>query len=310
MEQTRTISPTSTDLRSGATDTTALPPVSPSRRALAVFAALTTLPYMALKIAWLSGLRIGLNDPEFGRSTAMHVLNSLTLALDVVALALAIVFVTRRGFRAPAWLVLPPMWIGAGLLGQILVSLPLALVVNAVAPSHPPTDAIPPLDGWVYAAVYTGFAGLGIGLLGAFAIYARQRWGGRSLPVLTPFARRALITAAGLAVVAGLGNVLISRAPLDTRLLDLAVACTAAAALLALAHPDLRGRVARAVVVVAFVGTGALVAWGTYLFVITVVPNELVGQSVIDWRTAGAAAGRAAAGFLAVGALAARLTRR
>ncbi|WP_162802052.1 hypothetical protein [Ornithinimicrobium murale] len=311
MEQTRTPHPAN-DTRSpgGLPDRPALPPVGRPRRALAGFAALATLPYLALKVAWLSGSRTGLNDPEFGRSTAMQILNSLTLALDVVALVLAVVFLTRRGLRAPAWLVLPPMWIGAGLLGQILVSLPLALVVQAVAPSQPPTEELPPLDAWVYPVVYAGFAGLGIGLLGAFAIYAHQRWGGQQLPALTPFARRVLVGVATLIVVSMVGHMTLRTLPLGTRLLDLAVACTAAAALLALQHPDLRGRAARAVVVVAFIGTGALAAWGTYLFVITVIPNELVGQTAIDWQVAGVSAGRALAGMAGAGALAARLSRR
>lgn len=310
MQQTHTISPQITAPLGGAADAAALPPVGPARRALAGFAALATLPYLALKVAWLSGLRIGLNDPEFGRSTAMYVLNSLTLALDVVALALAVVFLTRRGLRAPAWLVLPPMWIGAGLLGQILVTLPIGLIASAVAPSQPPTDEIPPLEGWVYAAVYTGFTGLGIGLLGAFLLYARQRWGGRALPAPTALARRTLAVAAALIVVAGVAHVTLSALPIGTRLVDLMVAGTAAAALLALLRPDLRGRAARVVVMVAFVGTGALAAWGTYLGVITVVPNELVGQTEIDWQTAGASAGRALAGFVGAGALAARMSGR
>lgn len=283
---------------------------------LATFAAVTTLPYLALKIAWLSGHRIGLSDPEFGRGAAMQILNSLTLALDVVALVLAVIFLTRRGLRAPAWLVLPPMWIGAGLLGQILVSLPISLVAAAVTPSQPPTEQLPPIEGWVYVAVYSGFTGLGIGLLGAFALYARQRWGWRSVPRLADIpgrgrpAARALVAAGGLTVAAGLADVLLSAAPIDTRLLDLAVACTTAAALVGLAHPDVTARAARRLVVLAFIGTGALAAWGSYLFVISVLPNELVAQTVIDWQTAGAAAGRAVAGFLAVGALALRLRHR
>lgn len=288
---------------------TELPPVGPARRVLAGFAALTTLPYFALKVSWLVGMRTGLNDPEFGHSGAMFWLNFLTMMLDVVALVLAVIFLTRRGLRAPAWLVLPPMWIGAGLLGQILLALPLAMIVDSVSPSHPPTDEIPPLDEWVYSLVYAGFAGLGIGLLGAFAIYARQRWGGRSLPPVTPRARRSLRAAAGLIAVAGIVHAVVSAVPVDARLLDLVVAGVTATALLALTRPTLRGRLATATVIVAFMGTGAVVAWGTYLGVITAVPNELVGQTETDWATIGGSALRAVAGFVGIAALAARLTR-
>lgn len=290
-----------------------LPRVGPVRRSLAGFAAVMTLPYLALKVAWLSGSRVGLADPDFGTSTAMTVLNSLTMGLDVVALGLAGVFFFRRGIRAPLWLVLPPMWIGAGLLGQILVALPLQLVVAAVSPSQPTTGELPPIADWVYSLVYAGFAGLGIGLLGAFAIYAWQRWGHRPMPRLRARTRAWLRVAAALAVTSGLVHLGLSDVPLGTRLLDLTVAVTTAGALLVLSRVGAgsvgagqpgAGRVA---VVVAFVGTGALTAWGTYLAVILLVPNELVGQTVTDWPTVSASLLRAAAGFVGVGALLARL---
>lgn len=280
-----------------------LPRVGPVRASLALFAALMTLPYLVLKLAWLSGSRVGLHDPEFGTSTAMTVLNSLTMGLDIVALVLAGVFLFRRGIRAPLWLVLPPMWIGAGLLGQILVSLPLELVAQAVSPSQPTPGEVPPIADWVYGLVYAGFAGLGIGLLGAFAIYAWQRWGDRPLPVPTRLARRVLHLAALLVIGSALAHLVLSDVPLGTRLLDLVLAGVTAAALVALTRPD-AGRVAT---VLAFVGSGALAAWGTYLAVIQLVPNELVGQTVIDWQTVGASLARAVAGFTAAAALIARL---
>lgn len=283
--------------------TAELPPVGPVRRSLAGFAALMTLPYLGLKVAWLSGSRVGLNDPEFGTSTAMTVLNTLTLALDVVALVLAGVFFFRRGIRAPLWLVLPPLWIGAGLLGQILVALPVQLVHQAVSPSQPTTGDLPPIAGWVYGMVYAGFAGLGVGLLGAFAVYAWQRWGHRPIPPSSAGTRGALRTAALLVVVAAVAHLALSDVPLGTRVLDLAIALVAAAALVALCRPT-AGRVAA---VLAFVGTGAITAWGAYLSVILAVPNELVAQTSVDWPTLSASLLRVTAGFAGVGALIARL---
>lgn len=282
-----------------------LPPVGPVRRSLAGFAALMTLPYLGLKIAWLSGSRIGLQDPEFGTSSAMFVLNLLTLGLDVVALLLAGVFFVRRGLRASLWLVLPPMWIGAGLLGQILATLPVHLIAQAASPSQPTSGELPPIAEWVFGFVYAGFAGLGVGLLGAFAIYAWQRWGHRQVAPARPAARVALRCAALLSLAAGLGHLVLSDVPLLTRVFDLVIAAVVAGALLALCRPA-PGRVA---VVAAFIGTGALAAWGTYLAVVLLVPNELVGQTSVDWATVGASLGRAAAGFAGVGALMARLGR-
>ena len=62
-------------------------------------------------------------------------------------------------------------------------------------------------------------------------------------------------------------------------------------------------------IALAFVASGAMTAWGTYLTVLTAVPNDLVGQTEIDWPTVGANVLRAAAGFAGVGALVARLRR-
>lgn len=287
-----------------------LPQVRPAQRALAVLAALMCLPYLWLKIAWLSGSRIGMNDPEFGTGAGLYVLNVLTGMLDVVALALAVVFFTRRGARAPAWLVLPPMWIGAGLLGQVLLALPYALVQQALTSPALGNAEVPPIAGWVFGMVYGGFAGMGIGLLGAFAIYAWRRWGRRPVPPGTVPSRRALIAASVLAAGAGLAHLAGSDHPVGNRLLDLALAVVAAVALLVLARSRVSTGAFRAAVVVAFVGTGALAAWGTYHGVITLVPNELVGQAQIDWRGLGASVLRMIAGFAGAGAMILRLQRR
>lgn len=288
-----------------------LPPVGPARRGLAFLAVLATLPYLALKLHWLAGGRVGLGDAEFGQSTAMYVLNGLTMLLDVVALALAVVFLTRRGLRAPAWLVLPPMWVGAGLLGQILVALPVSLIVNAVStPTVPDNGETPPIAGWVFTMVYCGFGLLGIGLLGSFAIFAWQRWGGRPLAVASAGQRGRLVAAAGLVLLAAVVHLLLSDVPLSSRLLDLAVALTAGISLVALGGPSVRGRGALVAVVLAFVGTGALAGWGTYLGVIRLVPNDLVGEGPVDWPTVAASALRLLAGLAGVGALAARIGRR
>lgn len=285
---------------------TELAPVGPARRLLAAFAALMALPYLWLKVAWLSGSRIGLNDPEFGTSTAMYALNLLTGMLDVVAFVLAAVFFFRRGLRAPAWLVVPPMWIGAGLLGQVLLMLPYELIVQAVNPSEAQGDLPLPIAGWVFTLVYAGFAGMGIGLLGAFALYARQRWG-RARPPVGAAGRSALVAAAILALGACLLHLAISDQPLSNRLFDLLIGGVVAVALVTLSRRRMSAGTFRLAVVLGFVGTGALAAWGTYHGVLSLLPNELIDQSAIDWHTAGAALLRTIAGFAGAVAMLARL---
>jgi hypothetical protein len=283
-----------------------LPDVPVAQRVFAVLAIVATLPYIVLKIMWLAGSRVGLNDPDFGTDLTMRVLNALTGALDVVALALAVTFLTRRGFRAPAILVLPPMWAGAGLLGTILVTLPVQLVIGAFSSPAAPTGAIPPIADWVFTMVYGGFTLLGIGLLGAFGVYAWQRWGRSPVPAPTRDGRTALALAAGLVVLAAVLQIVRSDRRPGELVGDGLIVLAAVAALLALVRP--RGARADVVaVVVAFVTTGSLAAWGVYTAVILGVPNPLVADASTDGALVLTASLRARAGFAGVGAVAWRL---
>ena len=88
------------------------------------------------------------------------------------------------------------------------------------------------------------------------------------------------------------------------------VAAVAAGALLLLtrSRDDGAGEgTARAAVVVAFVATGALVAWGTYLGVLTLFPNEVTGRTDVDWPTVLASALRLLAVLTGAIALLSRL---
>lgn len=272
------------------------------RRVLAAFAAVTTLPYLGLKAHWLLGGRSGLVDPEFGRSTSMQVLNLLTAALDVVALVLAVVLF--RGLRAPARLLLPPMWVGAGLLGQILVAFPVILLTQS-GPTSPPDGSVPPLADWVYLLVYGGFAGLGLGLLGAFAVHAWQRWGHLTPTAATGMQRGWLLVAAGLALASALATLSLSPQPALTRAMDAVVALLAAGSLAVLSRSP-AARPGRTCVVVAFVTTGAMAAWGTYQMVLRTIPNELIGTAAPGTGEVTESAVRLVAGIVGGVALALR----
>lgn len=181
------------------------------RRALCVGAVIACLPYLALKVHWLFGGRTGLLDPQFGHSAFMVAANAVTFAMEVVAVVLAVAFVAPWGRRLPAPVVLLPMWVGTGLLGGILVTVPfqlLMMLLVAAPPSSPAspgaTADVPPIADWVYAVVYAGFGVLGLCLIGGFALYAGQRWlrpGGWARP-LREWARSAPVPVAGCGVVA------------------------------------------------------------------------------------------------------------
>src|SRR5690606_25220460 len=130
------------------------------------------LPYLTLKILWLTGSPIGVRDPAAMTGPAVAGLNAVTFGMDAVALVLAPAFTTRRGMRLPAWLVLLPLWVGTGLLGLIVVMLPLGFFVKG--PAIFDTGGL--VEPWVYAMVYGGFFVQGAGLMTAFVLYARDRW--------------------------------------------------------------------------------------------------------------------------------------
>lgn len=274
------------------------------RRALAVGAVLATLPYSVLKIAWLSGSRIGLTDPSFGTSNTMHLLNGATLCPDLVALALALMFFA--GARAPKWFVLPAMWVGYGLLGQLVVLLaPMLLVQVLTTPAHS-AGAASPIEPWVYGVVYTGFSGLGLCLLPAFAIHAWQQWGrergwGARLADIRhgqlPMPPTVLTGSVALALALRSGAVGSTRSAVGFAA-DALIGLLAVAAICA----DSTGRPSRlpllAPLATVWIASGAWVAWGVYDLVLGTVPNDLVTDTVPAVDMALAAAKVTAGAFL------------
>ncbi|WP_051399459.1 hypothetical protein [Haloechinothrix halophila] len=138
-------------------------------------AAVSALPYLGLKLLWLSGSDAGITDPAFAEDGGIYALNLLTAGMDVVAIVLAVTFASRRGMRAPAPLVLFPIWVGTGFLAPIVVATPLAATTSGDSAGA----STLPLAGWVIPLVYGSFVGLGVLLLTAFLLYARERWSGR-----------------------------------------------------------------------------------------------------------------------------------
>jgi len=150
------------------------------QRVALVIAIAATLPYLALKITWISGSTLGipadsmLLDPD--QTTTMRAVNALTLLMDSAVIALALMLTRPWGRRVPAWLLAGPTWLAVGLLGPILVGFPLQVVANLVAPSAPTTDESTFLEPWVFSIVYAGFAVQALALGTLFVIYARCRW--------------------------------------------------------------------------------------------------------------------------------------
>ena len=182
-----------------------------TRRVVGYGVILCALPYLALKLNWLAGGNLGIADPVLMHEPTMIALNVVTAFMDVVAIAIALAFTHDWGLRIPAWLVLPPMWVASGLLVRFVVTVPLVAISMAFARESIRVPPGGPVQPWVYAVVYSGFTGMGIGLMLAFVLYARARWrpvfDASPLPVARPDADRgvtvALATAGALMALAG-----------------------------------------------------------------------------------------------------------
>ncbi|MEU0566570.1 hypothetical protein ABZ297_14420 [Nonomuraea sp. NPDC005983] len=138
----------------------------------ALVAVASMLPYLTLKVLWLTGHPIGVTDPNVMNDPTMVGMNAMTFGMDVVGFVLAVAFTSQWGMRLPSWLVLLPLWVGTGLLGVVVATMPIALLVEGI--SMFATGG--PIEPWVYMMVYGGFIGQGVGLMAAFVLYARDRW--------------------------------------------------------------------------------------------------------------------------------------
>ena len=153
-------------------------------RLIAGYAAIAfILPYLTLKIAWISGTPVGMLNKSLVAEPTMLALNILTFFMDAVAILLALTFTHSWGLRAPAWPALFPMWVGTGFLAPIVVAWPIIILAQMMGPDwrQRPSSAPAMLEPWVTKMVYTSFACQGLALMTAFILYARARWGARLL---------------------------------------------------------------------------------------------------------------------------------
>lgn len=262
------------------------------RLVLATIAVLATIPYIVLKILWLSGSSIGLKDPDALAGSAMEAANAITLLMELTAAALAVALVLEVGRRIPAFIVQVPMFVGTGLLGGILVLLPIQPVVSALTtPTSEKVarEAADPIAGWVYAMVYGGFGVLGLSLLTIFALHSWDRWirpGGWTTRVgtwaPTSARQRALTVAHALGMVAICVAELVVAAgarflPAHS-VMALVMSVVAGSALIALAFRRPAAWRGSTALLTVWFGATAVAAWGIFFFIIMVLPNPLRGD--------------------------------
>ena len=289
------------------------PRTSRTRQVLSVLAVAGALPYVTLKLMWLGGSTVGVVDTGLAAAPGARAATATTLAMALVAVVLALAFVSPWGGRLPAMLVLLPMWVGTGLLAPILVVLPVHLLLGSSSAGAGTIDTRSPLADWVYAVVYAGFAWQGLFLLSGFALYVRWRWGRsfawrhplgtwtgtrpRSVELPWVAAAAVLLVSATLALATHLSGVMQS--PVTTVVVDAALTALAAAGLVALAL----GRPARlprwVPVAGIWVGSGATTVWSGYLLILSGLDTGLGASGPMSALDVNAEAVRLVAGLTA-----------
>ncbi|MFF3321658.1 hypothetical protein [Streptomyces sp. NPDC002889] len=152
-------------------------PLLPALRALAIAAC---VPYLALKIAWIAGSRIGIpaGSVLLEHRGVMALANSVTVLMDGAVVVLALLLTRPWGLRVRAWLLAVPIWGATGLLLPIMIGYPVQLLAGAFGGTRTQDSFDRPfLDDWVFGVVYGGFILQGLTLGALFLLYSGDRWG-------------------------------------------------------------------------------------------------------------------------------------
>lgn len=144
-----------------------------------VIAALSLLPYVGLKVLWLSGSDIGMvpgANTSHMQDARMEIGNIVTVGLAGVGVILVLALAQRWGERLPWWFLVLPAAAATGALAPIALGLPMGLLLQAVVTGLVTSGGEGDLMPAVFAVVYGGFAIYGLALALLFADYAHRRW--------------------------------------------------------------------------------------------------------------------------------------
>ncbi|WP_251015223.1 hypothetical protein [Streptomyces sp. ISL-99] len=269
------------------------------RAVLRAAAVISCVPYVALKIAWIAGSRVGIPDGSvlLDHPGVMAAANSVTVLMDAAVVVLALLLTQDWGRRVPAWLLALPMWVATGLLTPIVTGFPLQLLAKVFTGAQSaPAGSERFLAEWVFGVVYTGFIVQGLALGALFALYAGDRWGHLwrgtvwELPssAVGPRLRAAGVAASVLAALSAVPHVMwaagsttgLSQGRIDGRAADFRLlegtyvlfAALAVTGVLMLALRRGRGVTLKTPLALAWVGSGALGCWGGWLLVASAMP--------------------------------------
>lgn len=144
-------------------------------RLAAYGAALAMTPYALIKISWVVGALAGLLPIGDGfRLTGWLVLNTATIGMAGIGIAMALALVRPWGTRIPGPLVVFVAWVGTGFLVPVL---PFAVLDSLLGLSdgepRSEDDPGPAMPGWEAALIQISFVGMGLGLAVALPAYLR-----------------------------------------------------------------------------------------------------------------------------------------
>jgi hypothetical protein len=161
--------------------------------AAAWLSAVCCIPYFVLKVLWTIDIPLGITDESLFDDSGWAAANALMAVVQLAGFLLVLALTQGWGIKLPTWLLLFPVWVGTGLLFQVVVGAVLFGLFSASAESS--SGAAEPIEPWVFVVVYAGFAGQGFALAIAFACYVRNRWrrllGERSGDVVARWTARA-----------------------------------------------------------------------------------------------------------------------
>ncbi|WNO75313.1 hypothetical protein [Streptomyces sp. AM8-1-1] len=311
--------------------------IRPSRAAavLRAVAIVACVPYVTLKTAWMAGSTIGIPDGSvlLGNRATLGLANGVTVLMDSAVVVLALLLTRPWGLRVRTWLLAFPFWVATGLLAPIMAGFPLQLLVSAFGGTTSADTATEPfLDDWVFGVVYGGFILQGLALGALFVRYARNRWADlwqarlRDLPA-APSARVAAAAGALAALLPAVMHLLwmcgatlgLSARRIDERAADFHVlegvrlafvlAAVAGALLLTSGRHRASSLPVKIPLGAAWVGSGALAAWGGWLLFASLMPqddrfNRSTGLLPLTYAV------EMIAGVLLIGAVVSQLRRR
>ncbi|MER6921884.1 hypothetical protein [Streptomyces spiralis] len=162
-------------------------------------------PYLLIKVSWVVGSLLGLAPVGEGFNLAGWVLlNTVTIGMAGIGIALALALVRPWGMRIPGWLVAFCTWTGAGFLVSILPYAVLSTVLDAQGSGATKRGDDSAMPGWEGTLIQFSFVGMGLGLALALPAYLRRRWPEAFTARVGDGSRAAVPWAAVVAAVVGL----------------------------------------------------------------------------------------------------------